>query len=245
MAFKPGPRRDGSRKQSSARNLIRTLSKLGLCSRSQALVHVQAGRVTVNGKVVTDPGYGVRDHDKILLEGADAKAQPKRYFLFHKPAGYVTTRSDEKGRKKIYDFLGDIGSWVFPVGRLDMDSEGLLVLTNDTALGHQLTDPSFAVPKTYEVWVKGLLTEEDQHKTARGLDIGMGEMSQRTHLKIIKADAEVSHAEVTLTEGKNREVRRMFDALGKPVTRLLRTRFGPFALGKMEPGAWKEIYPAS
>lgn len=244
MGFRPGPRRDGAKKQSSTRNLIRTLSKLGLCSRSQALVHVQAGRVTVNGKVVTDPGYGVRDHDKIILSGVEAKLQTKRYFLFHKPAGYVTTYKDEKGRKKIYDFLGDIGQWVFPVGRLDMDSEGLLVLTNDTALGHQLTDPKFAVPKTYEVWVQGLLTEEDQKQTARGLDIGRGEMSQRTHLKIIKAELPLSHAEVTLTEGKNREVRRMFEALGKPVVRLVRTRFGPFSLGKMEPGTWKEIYPA-
>lgn len=245
MGFKPGPRRDGSRKQSSIHNLIRTLSKLGLCSRSQALVHVQAGRVTVNGKVVTDPGYSVRAHDKILLNGEAARAQAKRYFLFYKPAGCVTTRNDEKGRKTIYDFLGEIGSWVFPVGRLDQDSEGLLVLTNDTAYGNQLTDPAFEVPRTYEVWVNGMLTEEDQHRTARGLEIGQGERSQRTHLKIIRAELPVSHAEVTLTGGKNREVRRMFEALGKPVTRLLRTRFGPFALGKMEPGTWKEIYPSA
>ena len=222
-------------------NLIRTLSKLGLCSRSQALVHVQAGRVTVNGERVTDPGRAVRPRDKIRLAGETAKPQAKRYFLFHKPAGCVTTRSDEKGRRTIYHFLGEIGGWVFPVGRLDLDSEGLLVLTNDTAFGNRLTDPSFKVPRTYEVWVKGLLSAEDQNKIAGGTDIGRGETSLPARFKILKAGLPLSHAEVTLTEGKNREVRRLFEALGKPVARLLRTRFGPFALGDLKPGTWKEI----
>lgn len=195
----------------------------------------------VNGKPVTDPGYVVRPHDKIRLAGEAAKPQPKRYFLFHKPAGCVTTRSDEKGRKTIYDFLGEISGWVFPVGRLDMDSEGLLVLTNDTVYGNQLTDPSYKVPRTYEVWVKGLLGAEDQNKISRGVDIGRGETSLPARFKIMKAELPVSHAEVTLTEGKNREVRRLFEVLGKPVVRLLRTKFGPFALGDLKPGTWKEI----
>ena len=227
----------------SSRNLIRTLSKLGLCSRTQALVHVQAGRVTVNGRTVKDPGYAVRVHDKIQLEGETARPQAKQYFLFHKPAGCVTTRSDEKGRKTIYDFLGEIGACVFPVGRLDLDSEGLLVLTNDTAFGHRLTEPRFKVLRTYEVWVQGKLTVEDQAQIKKGIDIGRGETAQPATLKILKAEDKLSHAEVTLTEGKNREVRRMFDALGKPVTRLLRTRFGPFLLGDLKPGAWKPIQP--
>lgn len=241
MAFQSHSRKNKFRKHPSTHNLIRTLSKLGLCSRTQALVHVQAGQVTVNGKRVTDPGHVVKPHDKIRLAGETAKPQTKRYFLFHKPAGCVTTRSDEKGRKTIYDYLGEIGAWVFPVGRLDLESEGLLVLTNDTAFGNQLTDPSFKVPRTYEVWVQGLLGAEDQNKISRGLDIGRGEKSQPARLKIITAESTVSRAEITLTEGKNREVRRMFEMLGKPVTRLLRTLFGPFALENLKPGTWKEI----
>ncbi len=229
------------KKKPSSNNLIRTLSKLGLCSRSQALVHVQAGRVTVNGRVVTDPGYKVSPRDKIVLDGKKADPQTKRYFIFHKPADCVTTRSDEKGRKTVYDYLGEIGSWVFPVGRLDLDSEGLLVFTNDTAYGNQLTDPANKVPRTYEVWVEGLLTVEDQRRVSKGVDIGKGETSQAAHLKILEAGEKISHGEIVLTEGKNREVRRLFDVLGKPVTRLLRTRFGPFALGHLEPGLWKEV----
>ncbi len=231
------------KKHPSSHNLIRTLSKLGLCSRTQALVHVQAGEVTINGRRVNDPGYRVRAGDKICLAGSAVRPKPKHYFLFHKPAGCVTTRSDEKGRKTIYDWLGDIGGWVFPVGRLDLDSEGLLILTNDTAFGHQLTDPSSRVPRTYEVWVNGPLTPEDQKKIRGGVDIGRGEMSQPARFKIIKTETSVSHAELTLTEGKNREVRRLFESLGKTVTRLLRTRFGPFALGNLKPGVWKEINP--
>ena len=190
---------------------------------------MQSGRVTVNGRCVTEPGYEVCPGDKILLAGETAQPKAKRYFLFHKPAGCVTTRSDERGRKTIYDWLGDIGVWIFPVGRLDMDSEGLLILTNDTAFGHRLTEPSFKVPRTYEVWVKGMLTAEDQNK------------SQPVRLKIIRAEEPVSHAEVILTQGRNREIRRMFESLGKPVIRLLRTRFGPFELGDLKPGTWKEI----
>ncbi len=231
-------------KSRSSHNLIRTLSKLGLCSRSQALAYVQAGRVTVNGRCVKDPGYVVRVHDKIHLAGEAAKPQPKQYFLFHKPAGCVTTRRDEEGRKTIYDWLGSIGAWVFPVGRLDLDSEGLLILTNDTTFGHRLTEPSFQVPRTYEVWIQGRLTAEDQNKIRQGTNIGRGEISRPALLKIIQAGEPVSHVEMTLTEGKNREVRRLFDSVGKPVIRLLRTRFGPFALGDLEPGAWKEIKSA-
>jgi len=229
------------KRRPSSRNLIRMLSKMGLCSRTQALAHVQAGRVTVNGRCVKDPGYVVRPGDKIQLAGQAARPKAKRYFLFHKPAGCVTTRSDEKGRKTIYAWLTEINDWVFPVGRLDLDSEGLLILTNDTAFGHRLTEPSFEVPRTYKVWVRGLLTAEDQRQIGSGLAIGRGEVTLPARLKILKPDSKLSHAEITLTEGKNREVRRLFEALGKPVVRLLRTRFGPFVLGTLKSGDWKEI----
>ena len=234
--------RKNSRKP-SPHNLIRTLSKLGVCSRKQALAYVQDGRVSVNKTVVTDPGRAVRPHDKISLDGKPAEAKSKRYFLFHKPAGCVTTRKDEKGRKTIYDWLGDLGDWAFPVGRLDQDSEGLLILTNDTAFGHRLTEPAFQVSRTYEVWIQGRLTQADRGEITHGMDIGRGEHTRPARLKVLKEDLPVSHLEITLTEGKNRAVRRMFESLGKPLTRLLRTRFGVFSLGTLCPGAWKEIPP--
>jgi len=197
--------------------------------------------VAVNGVTVTDPGRAVRPHDKISLDGQPAKAKPKRYFLFHKPAGCVTTRHDEKGRKTIYHWLGDLGDWAFPVGRLDQDSEGLLILTNDTVFSHRLTEPEFQVPRTYEIWIRGQLTQADQREIAHGMDIGRGEHTRPARLKVLKSALPVSHLEITLTEGKNREVRRMFESLGKPVMRLLRIRFGAFSLGTLPPGAWREI----
>lgn len=229
------------KKRPSTRNLIRTLSKMGLCSRKQALVLVQAGRVRVNGRIETNPGYVTRERDRIELDGETAKSSAKKYFLFHKPKGCVTTRSDEKGRPTVYDWLSDIEGWIFPVGRLDLDSEGLLILTNDTAFGNQLTDPAFAVPRTYRVWTEGELNAEDKRKISAGFAIGRGEVTRPARLTIISAKENGSEAEITLTEGKNREVRRLFDALGKPVTRLLRISFGSFQLGKLKPGEWREI----
>jgi len=229
------------RSKPSTKNLIRTLSKLGLCSRTQALVHVQAGRVTVNGRCVKDPGYVVRKTDVIQLNGETVRTKAKRYFLFHKPAGCVTTRSDEKGRKTVYDYLQGIPDWIAPVGRLDQDSEGLLLFTNDTDFAHRMTEPKFQVKRTYEVWVKGVLGIEDTKKISVGIDIGQGERSQPARFKILSS-AELSRGEIKLTEGKNREVRRIFETLGKPVTRLLRTAYGPFALGSLPVGQWKEIF---
>ena len=237
----PNPPRKFKSKPST-KNLIRTLSKLGLCSRTQALVHVQAGRVTVNGRCVKDPGYVVRKMDVIQLSGQVVRTQAKRYFVFRKPAGCVTTRSDEKGRRTVYDYLKDIPEWVAPVGRLDQDSEGLLLFTNDTDFAHRMTEPKFQVKRTYEVWVQGVLGIEDTKKISVGMDIGSGERSQPARFKIITS-SEMSHGEIKLTEGKNREVRRIFEALGKPVTRLVRTAYGQFMLGNLPEGQWKEIFP--
>lgn len=204
-------------------------------------MHVQEGRVTVNGRCVKEPGYVVRKTDIIQLNGQMVRTQAKLYFLFHKPAGCVTTRSDEKGRKTVYDYLKGIPEWVAPVGRLDQDSEGLLLFTNDTDFAHRMTEPKFQVKRTYEVWVQGVLGIEDTKKISVGVAIGQEERSQPARFKILTS-AEVSRGEIKLTEGKNREVRRIFEALGKPVTRLLRTAYGPFTLGSLPEGQWKEIF---
>ena len=204
-----------------------------------------AGMVSMNGKTLLDPGYKPKSSDSILVNEkplqASSLSKDKIYILFHKPAGYVTTRKDELGRPTVYEFLKDIDSWVFPVGRLDRDSEGLLIFTNDTKFGNVLTEPRYNIERTYEVSIKGSLTHEDTTKILSGLDIGRGEKTKPTGVKTLSRGNDSSVVEITLKEGKNREIRRLFEGLGKPVIRLVRTRFGPFKLGSIKPGKWIEI----
>lgn len=224
-----------------SKTLVRLLPKRGLCSRAQAFALIRSGRVTVNGAVATDPNRVVRAHDRIAVGGRDAGAQKRRYILFHKPAGCVTTRNDERRRKTVYDILGDVGGWVFPVGRLDMDSEGLLLFTNDTAFGDYLTDPANKVERTYRVTAEGVLRDDDIAKARRGIDIGGGERSKPRSIGVIARDERRTVLEIVLIEGRNREIRRLCAALGAPVERLIRTRYGPFELGPLKPGEWREI----
>jgi 23S rRNA pseudouridine2605 synthase len=233
----------GRRYLGRAHNIIRVLSKKGVCSRKQAVDLVLGGRVRVNGRVLLDPGRKVKAHECILLDGKTLPENVTRYILFHKPAGYVTTRKDERGRKTVYDLLGDVGDWVFPVGRLDRDTEGLLILTNDTSFGERLANPRFRIPRTYRVRVEGRISREELERMAEGMDIGRGERTRPAKIEILGQDHASAHLEITLAEGKNREIRRLFEAIGKPITRLVRTRFGPFRLGNLPPGKWKEVRP--
>ena len=222
-------------------NIIRTISKSGLCSRKQALELVMAGKVKINGKITLDPGHKTRNSDQILVNEKPLPKVKKRYILFHKPAGFVTTRKDELGRPTVYEFLKDINDWVFPVGRLDLDSEGLLIFTNDTKFGNVLTDPHYKINRTYEVLITGHITDKDIEKVLKGIDIGRGEKTQPTSLKILSKNEDSAWVEVSLKEGKNREIRRLFEALNRPVQRLIRTRFGPFNLGHIKSGKWHEF----
>ena len=223
-------------------NIIRTISKSGLCSRKQALELVMAGKVRINSKTVTDPGCKVRNSDRILVHEKPIPKARKRYILFHKPAGYITTRKDELGRPTVYEFFKDIDDWVFPVGRLDLDSEGLLIFTNDTKLGNVLTDPHYKISRTYEVLITGHITDKEIEKIINeGMDIGRGEISHPISLKIASKDADSTWVEISLREGKNREIRRLFEALNRPVKRLIRTKFGPFKLGSIESGKCVEF----
>lgn len=221
--------------------LVRTIPKLGLCSRTESYRLIRSGSVRVNGSIVTDPNKTVGlPADRITISGHRAGQKKFRYILLNKLAGYVTTRKDEKLRPTVYEFLKDVGDWVFPVGRLDKDTEGLLIFTNDTAFGDYLTDPANKIPRTYVVTVEGLISSDDAVKVRNGIDIGRGEVSKPTGFRIVKEDRGGSIVEVTLTEGKNREVRRLFAALGKDVKRLVRTHFGPFGLDDIAPGKWRE-----
>ena len=228
------------RSKPSTKNLIRTLSKLGLCSRTQALVHVQAGRVTVNGRCVKEPGYVVRPKDVIQLNGETVQTKAKRYFLFHKPAGCVTTRSDEKGRKTVYDYLKGIPDWVAPVGRLDQDSEGLLLLTNNGELARFLELPQNKLKRVYKVRGFGKVEMRKFTELKRGVVID-GIKYGRADVKFVRGEGMNSWFEAVLCEGKNREVRRLFEYCGLKVNRLIRVAFGPYELSDLKLGQTREV----
>ncbi|MFA6584527.1 MAG: pseudouridine synthase [Elusimicrobiaceae bacterium] len=224
----------------SSHNIARVLSKIGVCSRKQAVEYVQAGRVKINGKKVFDPGTPAGAGDRILVDGKPPVKTEKLYIMFHKPAGCVTTRKDELGRQTVYDYLGDMGQWIFPVGRLDLESEGLLLFTNDTDFGNRLTDPRYKVPRTYNVTLDSPLPPEDFGLIRRGgISLGRGETAGPAELSRLKEDESGNTIRITLIEGKNRELRRLFEALGRKVTRLLRTDFGGFSLGNIPCGRWR------
>lgn len=216
------------------------MPKLGQCSRTEAFGLIRSGRVAVNGKTVKDPGSAVSSGSKITVDGKAAVKQKNRYIIFHKPAGCVTTCKDERSRKTVYDVMGGVGARVFPVGRLDKDSEGLLLFTNDTAFGDFLTDPANKIPRTYEVTVDGIVSDAGAGKMQRGLDIGRGEYSKPLSVKVLERGGGIGRLEITLVEGKNREVRRLCEAAGAPVLRLVRISFGPFRLGGLGIGKWKD-----
>lgn len=199
------------------------------------------GKVEVNGRAVADPGMKIASSDKVLVNGQPLAAKRKRYILLNKPRGCVTTRKDERGRPTVYEYLKDVEGWVFPVGRLDRESEGLLIFTNDTKYGNRLTDPRYNVERTYLVRVSGEATAVDIRKMLSGINIGHGETARPLSVRIIAADNVSSLLEIILNEGKNREIRRMLDAIGVDVTMLKRTRYGPFRLGNLKPGKWAEV----
>ena len=219
----------------------RLLSKLGIASRGTSQEWVRAGRVQVNGRVIRDPATWVLwPKDSVSVDDQPIQDSAKRFILFHKPKGVVTTHSDEQGRKTIFDILpADLG-YLHAVGRLDQATSGLLLLTNDSALSSYLTDPSYKVMRTYLVSVRGEFTEGQAKEATVGV-VEDGERLQCHSVKIQKISGRESHLEVVLTQGKNREIRRLFMALRHEVTRLRRIQYGPFKLEDLPSGAWGEI----
>jgi 23S rRNA pseudouridine2605 synthase len=223
-------------------SLERALSKLGLASRSQARTLITAGRVTVGGRIVTNPSTRiVPERISIAIDGhtRQAIAAPLTIVL-HKPRGYITTRSDPEGRKTIYDLLTDLPDRVIPVGRLDLATSGLLILTNDTQLGNWLTDPASEIPRVYLVTVKGEVTGEAVSRLTSGI-MSEGARLAAASAIVRKRSKRESHLTITLTEGKNREIRRLLDAVGHPVTQLRRVQFGGLELGTLAPGKWRDV----
>ena len=232
--------------------LERALSKLRLASRREAQQLIRDGRVRVNGRPITDPLAPVSpERDAIHLDEQRAVAPAWRTIALHKPRGYVTTRRDPEGRPTVFDLLGAEASGLAAVGRLDLASSGLLLLTTDTQLAERLTNPQSAIVRRYVVTVSGALTDEDAAALVRGRN-GLKAASAR----IIKRSRRETHLIVELTEGKNREIRRLIQGLateilpGKrglspfSVTRLLRIAYGPIELGDLPPGKWREVTSA-
>lgn len=219
----------------------RLLSKLGIASRGTSREWVRAGRVRINGRVVRDPATWVLwPKDSISVDDQPVHDSAKRFLLFHKPKGVITTHSDEQARKTIFDVLPAGLGYLHAVGRLDQATSGLLLLTNDSALSSYLTDPAHKVMRTYLVSVRGEFTEAQAREAIIGV-VDTGERLQCHSVKIQKSSGRESHLEVVLIQGKNREIRRLFLALGHEVTRLRRIQYGPFTVGDLPPGAWREI----
>ena len=223
--------------------LQKYMAMCGVAARRKCEEMIAAGRVTVNGRVITEMGTQVEEQDEVLVDGVRiTPEEEKRYVLYHKPAGEVTTVSDEKGRETVIDRFRDFPVRLYPVGRLDYDSEGLLLLTNDGALAQRLTHPSCEVDKVYLARVTGNPSNEAIDRLRRGVYMEGDE--RRTYpadVRVVRDESLFSDILVTIHEGRNRQVRRMFDAVGHKVLLLRRVRFGPLELGNLRRGEWREL----
>lgn len=222
----------------------KVLSDQGICSRRAAERMIAEGRVKVNGRPVSLGDKMDPDFDKVSIDGKNQRIVRKRkyiYIMLHKPRGYITTASDERGRKTVMDLVADVGRRVYPVGRLDKDSEGLLLLTDDGAFANLLTHPSGGVGKLYRVTVRPRATEEQIVRMSSGVVLDDGVKTAPAVIHVAADEPGRTVLEMTLFEGRNREIRRMFEAVGLEVIRLKRSAEGPVKLGMLPPGAWREL----
>ena len=221
--------------------LQKYMALCGVASRRKAEEMIAEGKVAVNGVTITEMGVPVEDGDEVRVDGKVIRPEEvKRYVMYHKPAGEVTTVSDPEGRPCVLDHFRDEGVRLYPVGRLDYDSEGLLLLTNDGALTERLLHPSHQVDKTYLARVSGKVTLE----TVRSLRMGVMLDDHRTapaKVRIIKEETFATVVLVTIHEGRNRQVRRMFEENGHQVLQLRRVKFGPLELGDLPRGRWRDL----
>lgn len=226
------------------KTLERVLSKAGLGSRTEARRWVGEGRVAVNGKVAGSPDVWVdMEHDRVTLDGKPVRARQRLYLLLYKPKGYITTYHDPEKRATVYDLISDVDEWVFPVGRLDLDTSGLLLLTNDAQFAERVTNPSSKIPKTYLVKASTLLSEADLEKLRRGVVLSDGPTAPALVTRL-RDSGPRTFFEITITEGRNRQVRRMVEALGSKVLKLVRTKIGALEIGGLQVGAHRPLTSA-
>lgn len=213
----------------------------GYCSRRKADELISDGKVKVNGAILKELGYYVKDGDKVVCEGHELKAaEDLVYYALNKPQGYVTTASDEKGRLTVLDLMTDVTTRVFSVGRLDYDSAGLLLMTNDGALANKIAHPKSKVWKTYLAEVAGQINQEKLRELANGVIID-GKKTLPAKLKLVKQKGDMSLVEIKISEGRNRQVRKMFEAVSCKVTFLERTAIGEISLGRLHEGDYRKL----
>jgi pseudouridine synthase len=226
---------------SVVKTLDRVLSKAGLGSRTDARKWIGAGRVAVNGKTIQSPDLWVDvKRDRVTLDGRPLVAREKQYMLLYKPKGYLTTYKDPEGRKTVYDLLPGAGEWIFPVGRLDQDTTGLLIMTNDTDFANYIMSPESKVPKTYLVKSSLRLSDEQLDRLRAGVELADGP-TRPALVKRIRDSARYTFFEITITEGRNRQVRRMVEALEAKVLKLVRTQIGPIEIAGLEIGKHRAL----
>jgi 23S rRNA pseudouridine2605 synthase len=237
------PERNSAHKQDkrTLKTLDRVLSKSGLGSRTEARKWIGTGRVRVNGRLIQTPDFWVDlQKDKVTFDGKPlARAEP-RYILLYKPKGYLTTYRDPEGRPTVYDLLPGVDQFVAQVGRLDLETSGLLLLTNDNDLADALTNPDHKVPKTYLVKASTRLTDEQVDELRRGVELSDGRTKPAEVVRMRDSEKYTS-LEITITEGRNRQIRRMLEAVGSKVLKLVRTRLGPLTLEGLTIGRWREL----
>jgi len=232
----PDPKRSAKR---PLKTLERVISKAGLGSRAEARRWIASGQVSVNGKTVQTPDYWVEfSRDKVMLDGKPVRAGKKIYLLLYKPKGYLTTHKDPEGRPTVYDLISSIGVWVVPVGRLDLDTSGLLILTNDTQFAERLTNPEHKMPKTYHLKVSTVLADDQIDQLRKGVTLADGP-TRPAIVKRLRDTAKYTFLEIIITEGRNRQVRRMVEAVGGKVLKLVRTAIGSVRIGELVIGKYR------
>lgn len=229
--------------EGSPERLQKILARAGVASRRQAERLIREGRVKVNGRVVRELGVRADPfHDHIRVDGRRIRTAPALYYVFHKPVGVVTTLSDPQGRPCIGDLAQELPARVFPVGRLDVNSAGLLLLTSDGPLAQRLTHPRYKIPKQYRVKVRGLPDEKALGRLRRGIRLEDG-LTRPATVVLERTRGKKSWLRVTLTEGRRRQVRRMCETVGHPVEKLVRVQLGPLSLGGLRPGLLRPLAP--
>ncbi len=217
------------------------LSRAGLCSRTQAQAAIAQGRVTVNGRVVRNPETWVDAvRDRVTFDGAALRARQKEVWLLHKPVGYVTTAADEHDRDTVYALLPEHSAWLAPIGRLDQDSSGLLLFTNDSDLAHAITNPVSKLAKVYEVRVQGQPTADALQRLREGVQLHDGPTLPAS-IERLDSDDRSTRLRIVLTEGRNRQIRRMISAIGSSVHTLHRIQIGPQRLADLPEGTCRKL----
>lgn len=218
------------------------IASTGLTSRRGADELIQEGKVKVNGKIVKEPGMLITEKDIVFVDDKKIEVKGKKYYIFNKPPGYITAKSDPQGRKTIYDILPDFLKNLNSVGRLDKDSSGLLILTNDGEILQKLTHPSVKVAKIYKVTIEGKLTREELIKLENGIEIEEGKIAY-AEVVVLEYIKGVSTLQATLYQGYNRQIRRMMEILGHPVKTLKRLAHASVNISGMERGQYRQLRP--